>query len=153
MDLMELGTALLKNQMSGNADEGTLASVLGSLLGGGDARDSSSVSRESASGGLDLGALVGKMMGGDTSDSFTDLVKSWLGDGDNEAISVDQVKELFGEEKINEAASQLGEDEHSFAETLSKVLPDLVDKSSSGGSLLDSVGGLEGMMNMAKKLF
>jgi len=150
MDLMKLGTTLLMNKMSGNADEGSLASVLGSLLGGGNTREASNASD---SGGLDLGALVGKMMGGDTSDSFTDLVKSWLGDSDNKPISVDQVKELFGEEKISEAASQLGEDENSFAETLSQVLPDLVDRSSSGGSLLDSVGGLEGMMNMAKKLF
>lgn len=142
MDLMKLGTTLLMNKLSGGADEGGLTNVLGSLLGGSEGE-----------GGLDLGSLVGKMMGGETSDSFTEMVQSWLGDGENSSISVDQVKELFGEEKITEAASQLGEDENSFADTLSQVLPDLVDKSSSGGSLLDSVGGLGGVMNMAKKLF
>ena len=144
MDLMKLGTTLLMNKLSGGADAGGLTNVLGSLLGGSDG---------DSAGGLDLGSLVGKMMSGDTSDSFTRMAQSWLGDGDNESISVDQVKELFGEEKITEAASQLGEDGSSFAETLSQVLPDLVDKGSSGGSLLDSVGGLDGVMNMAKKLF
>ncbi len=138
MDLMKLGASLLSNYLSGSADENGLASVLGNLLGGsGDGQ-----------GGLNLQGLVEKMMGGDTPDSFTEMAKSWLGDGENAPISPDQVKELIGSDKISEAAQQLGQDENSLAETLSQVLPQLVDKSSSGGSLLDSLGGAGGIGDM-----
>jgi hypothetical protein len=33
------------------------------------------------------------------------------------------------------------------------ALPQMVDKASSGGSLLDSIGGVEGVLGMAGKLF
>ena len=33
------------------------------------------------------------------------------------------------------------------------MLPQLIDKSSSGGDLLDAVGGVGGALNMAKGLF
>ncbi len=145
MDLMKLGASLLGNFLSGNnADENSLANVLGKLLGG---------DTDGAEGGLNLQGLVDKMTGGETSDTFTELAQSWLGDGENKPIEPDQVKELIGEDKLQQAAAELGQDENSLAETLSQVLPQLVDKSSSGGSLLDSVGGIDGAADMLKKLF
>jgi len=47
----------------------------------------------------------------------------------------------------------LGTDENSLLAGLTRVLPKMVDSSSSGGSLLDAIGGLDGAMSMAKKLF
>ena len=44
-----------------------------------------------------------------------------------------------------DAASQLGTDEGSLLDGLKDALPQMVDKASSGGSLLDSVGGLGGL--------
>ena len=79
-----------------------------------------------------------------------DIAESWLGDGDNADISPDQLKEVLGSEKITEAAAELGTDEDSLLAGLKDALPGLVDKSSSGGSLLDAAGGLGGL---AKKLF
>ena len=55
--------------------------------------------------------------------------------------------------KISQAAAELGTDEGSLLNGLSQALPQMIDKSSSGGSLLDAVGGLDGALNMAKKLF
>ena len=138
MDLMKLGASLLSSYMSGNADENGLAGALGKLLGG----------SEDGEGGLDLQGLVNRMMGSETSDSLTEIAQSWLGDGENAPISTDQVKELIGEDRISEVASELGQDENSLAETLTQVLPQLVDKSSSGGSLLDSLGGVGGIADM-----
>ena len=141
MDLMKLGMSLLASKLGGSADENVLGNVLSKVLGGGDAEG----------GGINLQGLVEKMMGPDTSDTFTELAQSWLGDGENKPIEPDQVKELVGSDKLQEAAAELGEDEDSLAEKLSQVLPDLVDKSSSGGSLLDSLGGIGGLADMAKK--
>ena len=60
---------------------------------------------------------------------------------------------MFGGDKLSAFAGKLGVDQDNATEGLSSVLPNLVDQSSSGGSLLDSVGGLGGAMDFAKKLF
>ena len=44
-------------------------------------------------------------------------------------------------------------DEGGAADALSNFLPGLLDKASSGGNLLDKVGGLGGLAGMAKKFF
>ena len=140
MDLMKLGTQLILSKLGGNTSEGGVASALSSLLGGG-----------SSDGGLDLGSLVSGMMknGG----GLENIVSSWLGTGDNEAISGSQIKDILGGDKVAEFASQLGVDEDSAADSLAEAVPQMVDKASPEGSLLDAVGGIDGALNLAKKLF
>jgi len=135
MDIMKLGASLLMSKLGGSDEDG-IASALGGLLTDND-------------GNLDLGNIVSSLQ----EKGLGSVVESWLGDGDNEAISADSVKELFGSEKISAMASQLNTDEGSVLGGLSDALPQIVDKSSSGGSLLDSIGGVNGVLNMAKKLF
>ncbi|MCK5830823.1 MAG: DUF937 domain-containing protein [Methylococcales bacterium] len=139
MDLMKLGTQLVLSKLGGNTSESGIQSALSSLLGGNDSKD----------GGLDLGSLVSGMMtnGG----GLSSIVGSWLGDGDNEAVSGSQIKDMLGSDKISEFASKLGVDEDSAADSLAEAVPQMVDKGSSGGSLLDSVGGISGAIDMAKK--
>ena len=81
------------------------------------------------------------------------MAKSWLGDGANEAISPDSIKAVLGSDKISEFARTLGLSEQEAAGGLSEALPSIIDKGSSGGSLLDSLGGIEGALGMAGKLF
>ena len=50
-------------------------------------------------------------------------------------------------------ASKLGLSQEEAAGGLSDALPQMVDKASSGGSLLDSIGGVSGALSMAGKLF
>ena len=77
--------------------------------------------------------------------------RSWLGDGDNAEISGSQLEGLLGSDKIQEAASQLGTDSGSLLNGLKDMIPQVVDKSSSGGNLLDSVGGIGGLASLASK--
>jgi len=60
-------------------------------------------------------------------------------------VSAEQLKEVIGGEKIAAAASQLGTDEGSLLGSLQDAVPQLVDKASSGGSLLGSLGGIGGI--------
>ena len=137
MDLMKLGTQLIMSKLGGNTNENGIMSALSGLLGGG------------SDGGLDLGNLVSRMT--ENSGGLGGLVSSWLGDGDNDAISGSQIKDLFGGDKVAEFASKLGVDEDSAADSLAEAVPQMVDKGSSGGSLLDAVGGISGAIDMAKK--
>ena len=134
MDIMNIGKALLAQKLGGN--NAMIEAAMGSLLGGGQ-----------QGGGLDIGNLVSGMQ----AKGLGDVASSWLGDGENASISPDQLKDVLGQDKIAAAAEQLGTDEGSLLDGLKDALPQMVDKSSSGGSLLDSVGGLGGVANMAKK--
>ena len=133
MDLMQLGTQLLSSKLGNGVNSGSITSVLGSLLSGSD-------------GQANLGGIIAAMQG----KGLGAIAESWLGDGDNADISTDQVREVIGNDKITEMASQLNTDEGSLLDGLKDALPQIIDKSSSGGSLMDSAGGLLGM---AKKFF
>ncbi len=141
-DLLKMGaTMFINSQQSGDAgsnlDMGKLTSALSGLAGG------------SSGGGLDLGSLLANMDSG----GLGDVAKSWLGDGGNAAISPDQVSNMFGADKVSDFASQLGLSQEEAAGGLSDALPQMVDKASSGGSLLDSIGGVSGAIGLASKLF
>jgi len=137
MDIMDLAKSALLSKLGAgaNTNSSAITSVLGSLLGG------------SKGSGIDLGDLVGKLNG----NGLGDIANSWLGDGDNADISNEQVQDLLGSDKIQQAASQLGTSEGDLLEGLKSMIPQVVDKSSSGGSLLDSVGGIGGLAGLASK--
>ncbi len=139
MDLMKLATSVIISKLGGNASEGGIASALSGLIGG-----------DSKSGGLDLSGLVSGMMDNknDHSGGLSDIVGSWLGDGENKSVSVSQITEMIGGDKISQFASKLGIDETTAAESLAEAVPQMVDKGSQGGSLLDSFGGV---VDLAKK--
>lgn len=134
MDLMELGAQLLSDKMGGQADSGAITSALTSLLG-------------DAQGNVDLQGLAGKMA---ENGNLGDILSSWLGDGANNAISADSITDLFGSDKLAEIASQLGADSGDVAGGLAEALPQIMDKASSGGNLLDSLGGAGGLLDAAK---
>ncbi len=141
-DLLKMGaSAFMNSNRSGDAgsglDLGSLTSALSGLTGGG------------SDGGFDIGSLLGNMQSG----GLADIAQSWLGDGDNAEISNDNVTQMFGQDKISEFASQLGVSQEEAVGGLRDALPQMVDNASSGGSLLDSIGGISGAMDMAGKLF
>ena len=131
MDIMKLAQGLLAQKLGGNSD--AVGGALNSLIGGGDKAD------------------IGGLIAGFKEKGLGDVAESWLGDGANAEVSADQLKEVIGGDKIAQAAAQLGTDEGSLLDGLKDALPQMVDKASSGGSLLDSIGGVGGLAGMAKK--
>ena len=135
MDLLQMGAQIMAQQLGGKTDSGDLQAVLGSLIGDGD--------------NMDIGSLVAKMQGGDLSD----IAQSWLGDGENAEISSSQLSDVIDTDRLQKTAEQLGTDEGSLLDTLARVVPQMVDNGSKGGSLLDSLGGLDGVASLAKGFF
>lgn len=134
MDVIQMGAQLLSEKMGLQIDSGTIESALSSLLGDGQ-------------GGIDLAGLASKMA---SSGELGNVVSSWLGDGGNSAISAESIMGLLGDSKVSDFASTLGTDPGTAASGLADVLPQLMDKASSGGSLLDAAGGVGGLMGAAK---
>ena len=142
MNLVKMGAQIfIQSNKSGDAgsglDIGDLASALSGLTG------------TTGSKGFDLGSLLSTMESG----GLGAVAQSWLGDGSNDSISPSQVTDMFGSDKISEFASRLGLSTEEAAGGLSDALPHIVDNASSGGSLLDSVGGVSGAIGLAGKLF
>lgn len=148
MDLMKMGQQLLADKMGDKA--GGMMEALSGLTGG----------------NLDMGALMGKLKEG----GLGDQVNSWMGDGENESVSAEQLKSALGEDQLAAASEKMGVDADSAAQQLSEALPDLADKFSGGGSMLDAsglmdklggasggmldkVGGIAGALDMAKGFF
>ena len=147
MDLTELfkmGASLIQ----GNSDDSTtgldaddIANALNSLI-------------SNDAGGLDLAALVGGL----SQNGLGAIVGSWLGNGENTSISMDQITDLLGSEKISAFASQLGLSEESAKGALVDSLPQVVDQATSGEStimdeMLAQAGGPQGAMDMLSKMF
>lgn len=142
-NLLKMGaTMFINSEQSGDAgsglDIGNLTAAFSDLIGGG-----------SSKGGFDISSLLSNMDSG----GLGDIAKTWLGDGTNGAISPDQISTMLGADKISAFASKLGLSNEEAAGGLSEALPQMVDKASGGGSLLDSIGGVSGAIGMASKLF
>ncbi|PLW70784.1 YidB family protein [Pseudohalioglobus lutimaris] len=134
MDIVEMGAQMLSEKLGVQVDTETVKSALSNLLGDGQ-------------GNIDLAALTGKLA---ASGGLASVVGSWLGDGGNSPISASSLESLLGENAVADFASSLGTDTATAAGGLADVLPQMVDKASSGGSLLDAAGGLDGLMGAAK---
>jgi len=144
MDILRTGSVLIQ----GNSDDATtgldvgdIANALGKIL-------------SNEEGGLDLGALLGGLSQG----GLGDIVSSWLGSGENASISMSQITDLLGSEKISEFASELGLSEESAAGALADALPEVVNEAtpegdSVAGDLLAKIGGAKGAMDMLGKMF
>lgn len=137
MNIIELGVQLIQEKFGLDIDGETIQNALTSLLGN--------------EGQFDIQDLVSQFM---ADGSLQNVVGSWLGDGGNESISVSQLTEILGSEKIGEFASQLGISDQIATEGLTDIIPQLLDKVSGGGALLENGSAdLGSVMDFAKKLF
>jgi len=96
---------------------------------------------------LDVAGLMAKVQGL----GLDSVLSSWLGTGENEAISGSQIQQLFGEEKIAALCETLNIDSEIAQQALSKLIPMFVDQTSSGSGLSDLLGngaGVEGLGNV-----
>lgn len=144
MELFKVGASLIQSNnddATTGLDTGDIANALSSLISNGE-------------GGLDLAALVGGL----SQNGLGSIVGSWLGNGDNESISMEQITDLLGSEKVSEFASSLGISEESAKGALVDALPQVVDQATAGeGGIMDEmlaqVGGPAGAMDMLGKMF
>jgi uncharacterized protein YidB (DUF937 family) len=144
MDLLKVGGSLIQNNSDDattGLDAGDIVGALGGLLGNSD-------------GGLDLASLVSGL----SENGLGEVVGSWLGSGENSAISADQITDLLGSDKISEFASSLGITAESAKGALADALPQVIDQATEGeggivGDMLAQVGGPAGAVDMLGKMF
>ena len=138
--ILQLGSQLFGNKLDTNGD-GALdmndaGTILYSLMGGND-------------GSVNLGNLQERAQ----ENGLGSLFASWLGDGENMPISIEQVTAFISSDKINEIASQFGISPNSVLSGLQEALPAMVDKASKGGSFIEGIQSMFLESDGLKKLF
>ncbi|MER5775316.1 YidB family protein [Streptomyces sp. NPDC002039] len=154
--------------MAGN----DLGSLLGSLLGGSGSGSGGSGGQAGGGGGGNiLGALLGALTGGGgggggaqaaggggnplgglmdmlTKSGLVDQAQSWVGTGENKAVTGAQIAEALPNETLQKVAEQTGVSPEHAADQIARSLPQAVDKLTPDGSLPS--GSLEDIIRQQK---
>lgn len=120
---------------AGNAHPGGLGGGLGGALGGG------------------LGGLLGSLLGGGASsggalrgglddllrqfeqNGHGDATKSWVGNGSNQTVSPDDIRNTLGDDTVNSLAEQAGVSQVDLLNGLSHQLPEFVNRLTPDGRI------------------
>jgi uncharacterized protein YidB (DUF937 family) len=105
--------------------QGPIAAILASLLA---PRPAAAAQQEQA-GGLD--ELINQFK----KNGFQDVVNSWIGTGQNQAISPGQLREALGQKTVNDLSRQADTPQDDLLAQLSKYLPGVIDKLTPNGQL------------------
>jgi len=114
--------------------DGIAGQVLGSMLGGN--KDKSllgQIAMEMINKNGGLGGILEKFNQG----GLADLAASWVGQGQNQSLSQDQVSSVFGNDMITEMASKFGVDSGLLTGQIAEYLPELVNQATPKGNVDD----------------
>jgi uncharacterized protein YidB (DUF937 family) len=79
-----------------------------------------------------------------------DLVNSWVGTGQNQQISPDQVQKVLGTEQVQQVAEKAGISPDAASSKLAEFLPMIMDKLTPNGQVPEQGSLLESGMNLLK---
>jgi uncharacterized protein YidB (DUF937 family) len=125
-----LGASSGKNAQSGEANP--LIAVLGGLL--------------AQSGGLQ--GLASKFAQSGQGNAF----QSWVGMGENQPVSNDQIQNVLGSEQVNAIATRMGVDPAVASTFLAEYLPKIVDKLTPAGKIDPAADHQQGLAAMLPSL-
>lgn len=130
--------------------DGALGGVLGNVL-------NDVLKNQGSEGGIDIAAIMqwvqqqgglqailNKLQQG----QLGEIVGSWLGNGENQAITGNLVQQALGNDAIAQLANKLGVEPAQASDTLAQWLPLLTDKASVDGEVKH-----DDLANMVDKLF
>ena len=138
-----LDDTLKQLSQGGNANQPLVAVFQELLLGrpqaGGQSspQQQASVPQASAAPGQDaggfggLGGLLAQLQAG----GLDDIVKSWVGTGQNKPVEPDELGDALGKRAVTQMADKAGCSQDDLLTQLSKALPGLIDKLTQDGRI------------------
>jgi uncharacterized protein YidB (DUF937 family) len=126
---------------------GGLQDVLGGLLGGGTGGGSIGTK----AGGMNAAAIaaalapllgnllkgggLSKLLGNARASGLSAQADSWVGTGENQSVSGQEIKGVVGDDAVKEVAQKAGISEDEAADVLAKVVPHVVNGLTPGGQV------------------
>ncbi|MBN1319869.1 MAG: DUF937 domain-containing protein [Thermoleophilia bacterium] len=129
------------------AAQSTAAAGAAAAGAAGAAAEESAISSLLGEGGAKLTGLMDKLNVG----GLDDMVKSWIGKGENKAVSPDQIKAALGSEEVAGVAAKLGVSEDEAANKIAKMLPGIIDKLTPDGLVPDPDSVADKLTGLFKK--
>ena len=126
---MSMLDSVLGGLLGGQAQQSPLGGILGSLLGGGQTAASGGAQSGPMAGGI--GGLLQKFQQA----GLGNVAQSWVGQGQNQPVSPQQVQQVFGEQQVNQWAQQSNMQPHDLLSQLSQMLPHAVDRMTPQGQV------------------
>lgn len=108
-----------------------LMALLAPRAGGAAAPQAAPSPSPAPSGGLDVLINQFKQSG------LEDVINSWIGTGQNQAISPNQLRQALGQSTINDLSRQSGAPQDDLLSQLSRYLPTVVDRLTPTGQVPD----------------
>ncbi|MEN6331639.1 MAG: YidB family protein [Smithella sp.] len=81
-----------------------------------------------------------------------EVVSSWIGTGENQPVSGDQITNTLGADKIKDIAASLGVSDTEAADGLASMLPQLIDRLTPEGKLPEGNALQEGLLSLVQKI-
>lgn len=76
-----------------------------------------------------------------------EVISSWIGTGENQTISKDQILEALGKDQIQKMAEKVGISQEEASGGLASLLPEIIDKLTPNGNIPEG-----GLSDVVKKL-
>ena len=118
-----------------------LMALLAPRAGGAAVPQAAPTPSQAPSGGLDVLINQFKQSG------LEDVINSWIGTGQNQAISPNQLRQALGQRTINDLSRQSGAPQDDLLSQLSRYLPSVIDKLTPNGQLPDQADLRSGYRN------
>ena len=146
---MSLFESMLGSVMGGQQRAGASGSGLGSLISmvaNNPQLIQAAIAMLSNDGGQGgLGGLIAKFQQA----GLGNVVGSWVGSGQNQPVSSDQLTDVLGSDTMAELAEKLGTSQGDAAGQLSDILPGLIDKlTPQGQAPAGGLGNADDLMGM-----
>ena len=126
--------------------DGVMGSVLGKLTGGGQG-GMAQVAMEMFNNNGGIGGVLDKFKAG----GLGDAAASWVGKGENIAVSPEQISSVLGEGAIAEMAAKFGLTPEVLSAQIAEHLPTVIDKMTPNGAVeADSGNILSTVLGMFK---
>ena len=109
-----------------------------------------------------LMAIIGSLLSGSGSGGLAKLIQqfqhaglgeqaqSWVGTGQNMPISLNQLMQVFGADRMQQMAASAGMEQQQFGGRLAEMLPQVVDRLTPEGQL--PAGGIDDALGMLAKM-
>jgi len=116
---------------------GILDSIAGQVLGGGGTQATLVNAVVGMLGNKSTGGLAG-LVQQFTGNGLGDIVNSWVGTGKNLPVTPGQITQALGESTIGKLAEQTGISQGELSTHLATLLPQVVDKLTPNGNIVQS---------------
>lgn len=131
---------------------GLLDSLLGDLAGQPDAPEGANPLAGALGGLLEQHGGLEGLMGKFSQAGLGDVFSSWIGTGENHAISPAQIQNVLGSEQVRALAAKLGIDPAMALTLLAQYLPMIIDRLTPHGRIDPAANHPQGLAAMLPSL-